>query len=270
MTDHNGRLQGFRASNRDITTRKRVEQEILEREKDLRKLASQLISAHEEERRSLARELHDDLSQRLAAMAIYASRMEQQSADKHALDAEACSMLRDQIIDISNDVHNLSRQLHPSILDDLGLTRAVKSQCVRFSDREGVEVAFTTENVPATLSKNVSLSIYRIIQEGLNNIAKHACASNVKVDLHCINGSLCLSVQDDGIGFDTAEVRRKPGLGLSSMRERVRIIHGELRVTSEPEEGTTISVRVPMEHPGRDESITNRPGIKMHPQSRWI
>jgi PAS domain S-box-containing protein len=252
---HQGRLQGFRAGNRDITSRKLVEERIREREKDLRRLATQLISAHEEERRSLARELHDDLSQRLAALAIQAGRMEQQAVNKHALDAEeCCGRLKDGIIAISNDVHSLSRQLHPSILEDLGLTRAVESLCARFSDRERIEVAFTAENIPGTLSRDVSLSIYRIIQEGLNNIAKHACASRVKVALQRTDGRLCLSIQDDGIGFDAAEVRQKPGLGLSSMRERVRVIHGVLRITSEPENGTTITVRVPLEKSSRMEA----------------
>ncbi len=247
VTDHQGHLHGFRASNRDITARKLIEERIRKREKHLQKLASQLISAHEEERRSLARELHDDLSQRLAALAIQAGRLELQAVNQHAVDAEACSMLKDRIISISNEVHSLSRQLHPSILDDLGLTKAVEAECARFSNREGIEVAFTGENIPKRLARAVSLSIYRIIQEGLNNIAKHACARRVEVALHKTDGKLSLSIQDDGIGFDAAEVRQKPGLGLSSMRERVRIINGVLRITSDPDKGTTISVQVPLE-----------------------
>ncbi len=259
VTDPQGHLQGFRASNRDITVRKRVEAEIRKSEKDLRRLATQLISAHEEERRSLARELHDDLSQRLAALAIQAGRLEQQAVNEHAPDALACSVLKDRIIAISNDVHSLSRQLHPSILDDLGLPRAVESECTRFSNREGIEVAVTAENVPKTLPKDVSLSIYRIIQEGLNNIAKHACARRVEVALHKTDGKLSLSIQDDGIGFDAAEARQKPGLGFSSMRERVRIIHGVLRITSEPNKGTTISVQVPLEKPANTEATPADP-----------
>ena len=256
VTDAQRHLQGFRASNRDITARKEVEEAIRESEKDLRRLATQLISAHEEERRSLARELHDDLSQRLAALAIQAGRMEQQAVDEYAIDLEACRSLKDQIIAISNDVHSLSRQLHPSILDDLGLTRAVESECTRFANREGIEVTFTAENMPATLAKDVSLSIYRIIQEGLNNIAKHACARRATVALQRTDDNLCLSIQDDGIGFDAAEVRLKPGLGLSSMRERTRIIHGVLRITSEPEKGTTISVQVPLDKSSGAETIS--------------
>jgi len=259
VIDAQRNLQGFRASNRDITIRKQVEDRIRESEKDLQRLATRLISAHEEERRNLARELHDDLSQRLAALAIQAGKMEQQAVNQHALDVEACSSMKDKIIAISNDVHSLSRQLHPSILDDLGLTRAVESLCAQFLNREGIEVVFTAENIPATLSRDVSLSIYRIIQEGLNNIAKHACASRAKVELQRTDGTLSLSIQDDGIGFDAAEVRRKPGLGLSSMRERTRIIHGVLHITSEPEKGTTITVHVPLEKSGRAEATPTDP-----------
>ena len=254
VTDPQGRLLGFRASNRDITVRKRIEKGIQEREKDLRKLATRLISAHEEERRGLARELHDDLSQRLAALAIQAGRLEQQALNQLVSDAEEYGGLRDRIIAISNDVHSLSRQLHPSILDDLGLTKAVESQCIRFSKQEGIEVTFTAENIPQTISRDVSLSIYRIIQEGLNNIAKHACARQAEVVLQRTDGRLSLSIQDDGIGFDAAEVRQKAGLGLSSMRERVRIIHGVLRITSEPEKGTLITVRVPLVNSRREEA----------------
>ena len=115
-------------------------------------------------------------------------------------------------------------------------------------------MAFTPENIPRTLSKDVCLSIYRIIQEGLNNIAKHACANRSKVVLQRTDGRICLSIQDDGIGFDAAEVRQKPGMGLSSMRERVRIIHGVLHITSEPEKGTTITVRVPLGKSSRAEA----------------
>jgi PAS domain S-box-containing protein len=259
VTDHQGHLQGFRASNRDITTRKRVEAGIREREKDLRRLANQLISAHEEERRSLARELHDDLSQRLAALAIQAGRMEQQAVNKLAFGDEEYGSLQDQIISISNDIHSLSRQLHPSILEDLGLTKAVESLCALFSNREGIEVAFTAENIPGTLPKDISLSIYRIIQEGLNNIAKHACARRARVALQRTDGRFCLSISDDGIGFDAAEMRQKPGLGLLSMRERVRIIHGVLRITSEPKKGTTITIQVPLEKSSRTEATPTDP-----------
>jgi len=214
--------------------------------KDLRTLTHRLIWVQEEERRRLARELHDDLTQRLAVLAIQAGRMEQTARDGSQPVLEEFHDLRDQAIQISADIHNISRRIHPSILDDLGLEKAIMSECTRFSSREGIIVDFTAEGLPDTLPKDVALSLYRIIQEGLTNIAKYACAGHATISLKGTIHGIDLSLQDDGIGFDAAEVRKKPGLGLSSMRERVRIIRGKIRITSEAEKGTTILVNVPM------------------------
>jgi PAS domain S-box-containing protein len=248
------------AAARDITERLQAEAVIHEREKELQSLTGRLILGQEEERRHLARELHDDLSQRLAVLAIEAGKTETVVRDGHGSILKSLRGLRDQAIQISADVHSLSRRLHPSILDDLGLTKAVEAECARFSTREGIEVTFSAENIPGALSKDVSLSTYRIIQESLTNIAKHACARHVKVAMTGNGDSIGLTVQDDGIGFDAVEVKKKPGLGLSSIRERVRIIHGEHRITSEPEKGTTITVKIPLKKTSREEGSPNHPG----------
>jgi signal transduction histidine kinase len=226
--------------------RKQAEEKIIEREKDLQKLTGRLIWGQEEERRRLARELHDDLTQRLAVLAIQAGRMEQAARVGRQPILEEFQELRDQAVQISADIHNISRRIHPSILDDLGLEKAIESECARFSKREGTAVVFTAEGLPGTLPNDAALSFYRIIQEGLTNIAKYACARHITVSLKGTDHDIGLSIQDDGIGFDAAEVRKKSGLGLSSMRERVRIIRGELRITSEPEKGTTIKVNMPL------------------------
>jgi signal transduction histidine kinase len=154
--------------------------------------------------------------------------------------------MRNDIVKISQDVHSLSRQLHPSILDDLGLIKAIESECTNFSRREGIEIVFRHEDIPTAIPKDISLSLYRIIQEGLRNISKHACAEHISVFLKGTDHDVLLSVQDDGIGFDWAEVRKQPGLGLSSMRERTRLINGELSIQTQPEKGTVISIRVPL------------------------
>lgn len=241
-----GEFLGIRASNRDITERKQAEAKIIEREKDLHKLTGRLISGQEEERRRLARELHDDLTQRMAVLAIQTGRMEQAARDGRQPALEEFHDLRDQAVQISADIHNISRRIHPSILDDLGLEKAIESECARFSHREGIAVAFEAEDLPENLSKDVALSLYRIIQEGLTNIAKYACARHATISLKGTRHGIFLSLQDDGIGFDPAEVRKKPGLGLSSMRERVRIIRGKFRITAESGKGTTILVNVPL------------------------
>jgi signal transduction histidine kinase len=219
-------------------------------ENDLRKLAGRLIYAQEEERSRLARELHDDLAQRLAVFAIDVGRLEQQLVDPPLMVQEELSEMKKDIVKISQDVHNLSRQLHPSILDDLGLIKAVESECTNFSKREGIEIVFNHENIPMVIPKGISLPLYRIIQEGLSNISKHACADHISVSLKCIGDDVLLSVQDDGIGFDAAEEKEKPGLGFCSMRERASLIHGEFSISSQPETGTVIAVRVPLTRRG--------------------
>ena len=144
------------------------------------------------------------------------------------------------------DIHRISRQLHPSILEDLGLADAIESECTRFSEQERIQVNFKREYFSERLPKEVSLCIYRIAQEGLRNVAKHAHAKEVHIRLVGTNGSLFLSIRDSGVGFDTAGLEGKRGLGLASMEERVRLIRGSLSIYSEPGHGTTIEVRAPL------------------------
>jgi len=246
VTDERGNLIGIRASNRDITQRMQTQAVINEREKELQSLTGRLIMGQEEERRRLARELHDDLSQQLAVLAIEAGKIHSAVEEGSGAILKPLLDLRDKAIRIAGDVHDISRRLHPSILDDLGLRKAVESECKRFEAREGVDVALSAGIIPTDLPRNVSLAIYRIVQEALNNIAKHACARRVAVSLNADESELHLSVQDDGLGFDAADVRKKTGLGLSSIRERVRLVHGSHRIVSEPEKGTAIEVTVPL------------------------
>jgi signal transduction histidine kinase len=182
----------------------------------------------------------------LAVFAIDVGKLEQQLMDPPPPVQEKLRELKKDVVKISQDVHSLSRQLHPSILDDLGLIKAVEAECMNFSRREGIDIVFNHENISTVIPKAVSLSLYRIIQEGLRNISKHACAEHISVSLKGFDHEVSLSVQDDGIGFNSAEVSEKPGLGFSSMRERVRLIHGELSIQSQPEKGTLITVRVPL------------------------
>jgi PAS domain S-box-containing protein len=219
-------------------------------ENDLRVLAGRLIHNQEEERSRLARELHDDLVQRLAVFAIDVGTLEKQLIDAPAPVQERLHEMKTNIIDISKDIHRLSRRLHPSILKDLGLIRAIEAECINVSRREGIEIVFSHEDIPTAISKNISLALYRIVQEGLNNISKHACAEHTSVSIKGIDHDVLLSVQDDGIGFNPAQVKEKSGLGLSSMRERVRIIDGIFSIESQPEKGTQITVRVPLTREG--------------------
>jgi signal transduction histidine kinase len=212
---------------------------------DLRKLAAKLLHAQEEERRRIAREMHDDWTQRLALLGIDFATLEKDlGTPEKAL--PLLHAMRDQLVALAEDVHALSRQLHPSILDDLGLVEALRSECASFSRREGIAVVYRPEHVPATLPKDVALCIYRVAQEALRNLAKHAAVSEAWVTLVATRAELVLRVQDQGVGFDPESVPSHLGLGLSSMEERVRLIEGQLSVVSAPGHGTTIEVCVPL------------------------
>jgi len=215
-------------------------------EKALRDLSGHLINAQEEGRRRLARELHDDVSQRLAVLAIEAGKLEQQSHHSPELIHGNLQGMKDQIVKLARDIHRISRQLHPSILDDLGLVDAMESECRRFSELEGIPVKFTADRFPERTPKDVSLCIYRVMQESLRNIAKHAKAREAHVTLTSMNGSVRLMVEDSGVGFDPAKTRGKSGLGLASMEERVRLINGSLSIHSAPGKGTVIEIQAPL------------------------
>lgn len=221
------------------------EQSLRQTREGLRNLAARLLRAQEEERRRIAREMHDDWTQRLALLGIDVARLE-----KHLGEPEkALPLLRamhEQLVSLSEDVHCLSRQLHPSILDDLGLVEALRSECASFSRREGIAILYCPEEMATSLPKDVGLCVYRVAQEGLRNIAKHAGVSEARVSLVATDQELVLRVRDEGAGFDSAGLRTQPGLGLSSMEERARLIQASLSVTSAPGRGTTVEVRVPL------------------------
>lgn len=224
------------------------EQSLRQAREGLRKLAAKLLHAQEEERRRIAREMHDDWTQRLAVLGIDLAKLEQHlGAPETAL--PRLRTMQQQLVDLSEDVHALSRQLHPSILDDLGLVEALRSECASFSRREGIAIDYRPEEIPATLPKEVALCVYRVAQEALRNVAKHAAANKASVTLRATGPEIVLRVEDHGAGFDAAAVRLEPGLGLSSMEERVRLIEAALAITSAPGQGTTVEVRAPLAQP---------------------
>jgi signal transduction histidine kinase len=214
-------------------------------EHEARDLAGKILTAQEDERRYLAREMHDDISQRLAASAIEAGNLEQrflQSSESYS----ALGSLKNNLIAICDDVHRLSRQIHPAILDDFGLADALHVECDRFADREQVEVEFRAGDLPADLPKEVALCLYRIAQESLWNAAKYAQTDRVTVELSADSEFVHLEIRDFGRGFDPLQLSDRQGLGLASMKERARLVRGKIQIDSAPRNGTTITVQVPI------------------------
>ena len=222
---------------RDITELKRVEDE-------LRDLSGRLIRAHEEQRALLARELHDDLTQRLAVLAIDVGRAELSATG--GAQAEALSAVRQGLVRLSEDVHALAYQLHPSVLEDLGLADALRAEGERTRRQGGVEVAVEIDEIPASLERDTALCLFRVAQEALANATRHARSLSVSVVLRRIDDGLLLAVRDDGVGFDPRAAGQRRSLGLASMRERLQLVRGTLDVESAPGAGTTIVAWTPI------------------------
>jgi PAS domain S-box-containing protein len=213
---------------------------------DLQHLAGRLISAQEEERRRLARELHDDLTQRLAVLAIEAGKLEGKPDAPVKVLRDGLCLIRDEMVQLSEDVHGMSRQLHPALLEDLGLVDALESECERFSERESIKTTFRAVRIPADIPPDVALCFYRVAQECLRNIGKHSGAKKARVELRGNKDAMQLSIRDDGGGFDPLYSQGRGGVGLASMGERIRLVNGSLGVRSRAGRGTTIEVRVPL------------------------
>jgi signal transduction histidine kinase/ABC-type uncharacterized transport system substrate-binding protein len=239
--DQNGKPRQLRAISIDITERRRGEDEA-------RDLNGRLITAHEDERARLARALHDDVTQRLALLAIDAGRREKGLGDTVA--GQAMRSIRHDLVQLSEDVHALSYALHPAILEDLGLMEALKAECARFGAVEGIPTSFRATGDIDEPTQALSLCLYRVAQEALRNVARHSSASSVEVKLRVVGGSIELAVQDDGVGFDPVRKQARPSLGLAGMRQRLSLVDGELLIQSTPGNGTSIVARAPLKRGG--------------------
>ncbi len=210
-------------------------------EERVRALNRRLITAQEDERKSLARELHDDLSQRLARLSIDAAGLEKASGPSQS----GATEIRGELSRMSEDVHRLAYQLHPSTLDDLGLTEALRIECDRVARLESVPVRLQAPEESPPVSRDAALGLFRIAQEALRNAVRHAGARGVDLTLEPAAAGVRLSIRDDGSGFDPGAERGRPSLGLASMRERADLFGGSLEVRSAPGRGTTVEVWAP-------------------------
>ena len=221
---------------RDITEAKQAEAA-------LRDLSWRLIRAHEDERALLARELHDDVTQRLAVLAIDMGRAELTAAD--GAQADVMRSVRAELVRLSEDIHSLAYQLHPSVLEELGLVEALRAECERRGRQGRLAVSMNLESVPAVAGEEAQLCLFRVAQEALTNVARHAGTARASVTLRRADGGLLLAVGDQGVGFDPTRPREGRSLGLASMRERLHLVGGTLDVESSPGRGTTVVAWVP-------------------------
>ncbi len=223
----------------DITDRKMAEEA-------LAGVSRQLIEAQEAERTRIARELHDDINQRLAMLALNLKTVKQdlslsETKTSHRIE-EACA----QVSGLEDDIQALSHRLHSSGLEYLGLEAAVSDFCREVSERQNLSIHVHFDGIPQTLPHEVSLCLFRVLQEAVHNAVKYSGVRDLEVSLTGGANEIELSVRDSGIGFDPETARHKHGLGLTSMRERLRLVNGQLSIESKPQQGTAILARVPL------------------------
>lgn len=218
------------------------------------RLSGMLINAHEEERKRIAAELHDDFSQRLALLSLGLETAAELVPDSPKEANEQLHELVNSASELGADIHALSHHLHSSTLDRLGLVAGIKAFCKEFSAQQGVQVAFTQDGASYSLPPDVALCLFRIVQESLRNVKKHSGASNAQITLEHLDGNVHLSICDQGVGFDLQDAVKNQGLGLFSMKERAQLVKARFEVHSEPQRGTRIDVWVRQERPAKRES----------------
>ncbi len=233
-----GSFGGFIGSAIDTTDQK-LAQQALER------VSGQLIEAQEQERSRIARDLHDDICQRLALLSMEIEQANRASSGSVAATKQNLEHIREHCSEIAGDVQSLSHQLHSAKLDLLGVVAAIKGFCTEFSKQHHVTIDFNDRNVPRHLPKDLSLCLFRIAQEALHNAVKYSGTNKFTVALWAIEDEIQLVVRDAGAGFDVEEAKKNRGLGLVSMQERIHLVHGRFTVDSKPGKGTRIFAAVP-------------------------
>ena len=238
VTDAAGMIVGASRIARDITQRKLADDA-------LSKMSQRLIEAHEEERNWIARELHDDINQRIALLAVTLERLSQDRSDTAKLRQQIAEGIK-QLNDIAGDVQALSHRLHSSKLEYLGLAPAAAVLCKELSDRQKVKIDFCSENIPKDLPEEMSICLFRVLQEALKNAVKHSGSRYIQVSLRVELNEIRLTVRDSGTGFDPKGAMEAQGIGLMSMKERLKLVGGTLSIDSQLHTGTTVEARVPV------------------------
>jgi PAS domain S-box-containing protein len=239
-----GLFAGYIGSCLDVTERKLAEEA-------LAGVGRRLIEAHEEERTWLARELHDDINQRIALLAVQLDQWFHHPPSSGVEGPDRIRQVRQQLFDLGKDVQALSHRLHSSKLEYLGIVSAANGFCRELSEQQKVEIEFSHAGIPHSLPKEISLCLFRVLQEALQNAVKHSGDRHFRVELHGTAREVELTVNDLGVGFNQQDVINRHGLGLISMRERLQLVGGQFSIESKPGGGTTIRSVVPLVGEGR-------------------
>ena len=237
--NQDGSFAGYIGSCVDVTEQKLAEESLLS-------MNHRMIEAQEQERTRIARELHDDICQRLAVVALVLDQLKHGPPDWPAEVRSRTGELWKQATEITADLQSLSHELHSSKLEILGLAGAMRGFCYEFGEEQKAEIVFQTHDLPSPLPSDISLCLFRVLQEALHNSAKHSGGMIFQVRLWGTSEEIHLTVADSGKGFDTEAAKQRQGLGLTSMQERLKNLNGTFEVVSQPNRGTTIHARVPL------------------------
>jgi PAS domain S-box-containing protein len=247
--DENGRMLRIIGMLADITDRVRAEEA-------LANVNRRLIEAQELERKRIARELHDNTNQRLALLAVGIDQLKSTIPLQNADIRVRVDQIHKMTMEISNDIQALSHELHSSRLEYLGLALAMRGFCKEFGDKHKVGIKFDSDGMPPTVPQEISLCLFRVMQEGLQNALKHSGVRSFEVKLHGSPTEIRLTIRDSGEGFEPELVKATQGLGLIGMRERVKLVKGTISITSSPQSGTEINVHIPLSEECYSESAT--------------
>jgi signal transduction histidine kinase len=254
--------------------RRRAEEALRLRDTALRRsserigqLAGKLIDAQETVRTHIARDLHDDVAQRLSLLAIDLSMLQMQFGQLSSSAHQRIGEMSSRAAEIGSDLHRLSHELHPAFLEELGLEVAIRSFCRELSTARHLDIDLRVRDLPHPVTPDVALCMYRVAQEALHNVSRHSGASSASVAIERVGDDLILSVTDHGAGFDIHEAHEKDSLGLRSIEERVNLLDGEFAVRSKKGEGTRLEARVPLQPVALESTEFRSPArVAWHPR----
>jgi signal transduction histidine kinase len=246
LKDESGKPVRMVGVNADITKPKEAEEQLRTRNGQIRALAGALISAQEDERRRLSRELHDDFSQRIAALSVAISKLKRKLPWKDEQVKAELDQLHSQTNELTDHVRQLSHDLHPPALEHVGLKLALETYVTQFQHQEGIDIDFAASLRSDKIPFDISICLYRIALEGLRNVVKHSHAKYASISLEEDEDWVTMEIADTGVGFDVNEARSGHGLGLVSVQERIRLLQGNFEIKSGRDAGTTLIARIPM------------------------